>query len=68
MAKFQVTCVLKGNLPVLSEGEFCFCIDTCELFIGTKKGNVKVSTENKFERLVSKLKSNTFGSSKSENH
>ncbi|WJE24663.1 right-handed parallel beta-helix repeat-containing protein [Bacillus cereus] len=61
MAKFQVTCVLKGNLPVLSEGEFCFCIDTCELFIGTKKGNVKVSTENKFESLVSKLKSNTFG-------
>ncbi|WP_377864789.1 right-handed parallel beta-helix repeat-containing protein [Bacillus sp. R86525] len=65
MAKFQVTCVLKGNLPVLSEGEFCFCIDTCELFIGTKKGNIKVSTENKFERLVSKLKSNTFGSSNS---
>ncbi|MED0997375.1 right-handed parallel beta-helix repeat-containing protein [Bacillus mobilis] len=65
MAKFQVTCVLKSNLPVLSEGEFCFCIDTFELFIGTKKGNVKVSTENKFERLVSKLKSNTFGSYKS---
>ena len=28
----------KSNLPVLSEGEFCFCIDTSELFIGTKKG------------------------------
>lgn len=65
MAKFQVTCVLKSNLPVLSEGEFCFCIDTSELFIGTKKGNVKVSTENTFERLVSKLKSNTFGGFKS---
>ncbi|MFE4764213.1 right-handed parallel beta-helix repeat-containing protein [Bacillus mycoides] len=61
MAKFQVTCVLREKLPVLSEGEFCFCIDTCELFIGTKKGNVKVSTENKFESLVRKIKANTFG-------
>ncbi|MDD9266520.1 right-handed parallel beta-helix repeat-containing protein [Paenibacillus sp. GCM10023248] len=44
MAKIQVTTALKANLPVLSEGEFCFCTDTGELFIGAQQGNVQLGT------------------------
>lgn len=46
MAKIQVTTVLKADLPVLSEGEFGFCTDTGELFIGSQNGNVQIGTMN----------------------
>lgn len=44
MAKIQVSTVLKADLPLLSEGEFGFCTDTGELFIGSQGGNVKIGT------------------------
>ncbi|MEI5907756.1 fibronectin type III domain-containing protein [Bacillus spongiae] len=37
--KIQIKSCLKEELSVLDIGEFCFCIDTNELFIGTDKGN-----------------------------
>ncbi len=44
MAKIQVTRVLKANLPTLDEGEFAFCTDTGELFIGSQGGNIQIGT------------------------
>ncbi len=42
MAKIQVKRVLKADLPVLDEGEFGFCTDTKELFIGSDNGNIRI--------------------------
>ncbi|MCM3724900.1 exo-alpha-sialidase [Neobacillus cucumis] len=41
--KIQIRRGLKADLPVLSEGEFGFCLDTKELYIGTAGGNVLVN-------------------------
>ena len=41
--KFQVRRGLDANLPKLAEGEFGFCTDTRELYIGSAKGNVPVT-------------------------
>ncbi|MBY0145911.1 exo-alpha-sialidase [Neobacillus niacini] len=41
--KIQIRRGLKADLPVLSEGEFGFCLDTKELYIGTSGGNVLVN-------------------------
>lgn len=41
--KIQIRRGLKADLPVLSEGEFGFCLDTKELFIGANGGNVLVN-------------------------
>lgn len=41
--KIQIRRGLKVDLPVLSEGEFGFCLDTKELYIGTSRGNVLVN-------------------------
>lgn len=41
--KIQIRRGLKADLPSLSEGEFGFCLDTKELFIGTSTGNVLVN-------------------------
>ncbi len=41
--KIQIRRGLKADLPVLSEGEFGFCLDTNELFIGASEGNVLVN-------------------------
>jgi hypothetical protein len=37
---------LKANLPTLAVGEFGYCTDTNELFIGTATGNIGVNTLN----------------------
>ncbi|WHY90975.1 exo-alpha-sialidase [Neobacillus cucumis] len=41
--KIQIRRGLKADLPLLSEGEFGFCLDTKELYIGTGGGNVLVN-------------------------
>jgi hypothetical protein len=41
--KIQICRGLKADLPVLSEGEFGFCLDTKELFIGTSGGNILIN-------------------------
>lgn len=41
--KIQIRRGLKADLPVLSKGEFGFCLDTNELFIGASEGNVLVN-------------------------
>lgn len=33
---------LRENLPLLDEGEFAWCTDTHELFVGTSEGNLKL--------------------------
>lgn len=38
--QLQIRRGLKGDLPVLADGEPAFCEDTGELFIGTPDGNV----------------------------
>ncbi|MBT2736722.1 exo-alpha-sialidase [Bacillus sp. ISL-7] len=43
MTQIQIRRGLKADLPVLSEGEFGFCLDTKELYIGTSGGNVLVN-------------------------
>ena len=42
--KFQVRRGLDANLPKLAEGEFGFCTDTKELYIGSNSGNVIVTS------------------------
>lgn len=41
--KIQIRRGLKADLPILSEGEFGFCLDTKELYIGISGGNVLVN-------------------------
>jgi hypothetical protein len=42
MRNIQIKRGIKANLPALSVGEFAFCTDTKELFIGSATGNIKV--------------------------
>ena len=46
MAKIQIKRGLKSDLPSLNDGEFGYCIDTKELFIGTSTGNVLVNSSS----------------------
>lgn len=44
--KIQIKRGLKANLPLLADGEFAFCTDTKELFIGSATGNILVYPVN----------------------
>jgi hypothetical protein len=46
LAKIQIKRGLKIDLPVLDNGEFGFCNDTKELFIGTTSGNLMIFPVN----------------------
>ena len=43
MAQIQIKRGLKANLPALADGEFAYCTDTKELFLGTMAGNVLIA-------------------------
>jgi|GEM_PF-4910591 len=49
--KIRIRRGLKVNLPDLDEGEFGFCTDTKELFIGSKNGNVLYPNQSKWDEL-----------------
>lgn len=51
---------LKSALPTLQTGEFAFCTDTKELFIGTASGNLLLSAE----ALINKLNGIATGATK----
>lgn len=55
MAKIQVNSTLKANLPVLSEGEFGFCTDTGEIFIGSQGGNIQIGSLDDIGILSSQM-------------
>lgn len=55
MSNIQVSAILKADLPVLSEGEFAFCTDTAELFIGSNKGNIQIETTNNIGVLLNQI-------------
>lgn len=40
MAKILIDAGLKANISILSQGEFYYCIDTEELYIGNGKNNI----------------------------
>jgi hypothetical protein len=42
---------LKADLPTLVEGEFGFCTDTKELFIGSNNGNVLIPNQSMIDHL-----------------
>ncbi|TVY07230.1 exo-alpha-sialidase [Paenibacillus cremeus] len=42
---------LKADLPILAEGEFGFCTDTKELFIGSINGNVLFPNQSVIDQL-----------------
>lgn len=42
---------IKADLPELAEGEFGFCTDTKELFIGSVNGNVLLTNQSIIEKL-----------------
>lgn len=44
MDDIQIIHALKSNLPVLTEGQFGYCTDTSELFIGSSSGNLQIYT------------------------
>lgn len=49
---------LKKDLPLLSEGEFGFCRDTKEVFIGTAQGNILINDKN-IINLINDLATNS---------
>ncbi len=51
--KLQMRRGAKANLPTLSQGEFGFCTDTKELFIGNGSSNEKIANINDVNKVSS---------------
>ncbi|WP_096435081.1 right-handed parallel beta-helix repeat-containing protein [Alteribacter populi] len=49
--KIQIKKSLKADLKTLDVGEFCFCTDTGELFIGSDHGNIEISKKEEIGQL-----------------
>ena len=47
ISKIKIMRGLKDNLPILEVGEFGYCTDTKELFIGTSEGNKIIDEKNR---------------------
>ena len=50
--KIQVKRGLKASLPTLSIGEYGFCTDTKELYIGSSTGNVKIAISTDLDSKI----------------
>jgi hypothetical protein len=59
--RIQIKRGLKANLPVLADGEFGYCTDTKELFIGSTSGNIQLYPENNSGGSISVTDSVTNG-------
>jgi chitodextrinase len=53
--KIRIKRGLKEKLPLLDEGELGLCIDTDEVFIGTKNGNVPFATKGELAALEERV-------------
>lgn len=62
MSKIKIKRGLKANLPILNEGEFAYCTDTKELFIGSVGGNINVGSEDSIQHLLDYTRNPAIGS------